>query len=75
MDEGVSYRLSIENIYGEAAEDGVADGVGVQGVILMPAFQFASSYSSSCDFHRGGESLSSLLIHLSAWNCIASVVT
>jgi hypothetical protein len=72
-DSGVSYRLSMENMYGVAAGDGVPDGVGVQGVILIPAFQFASSYSSSWDFHRGGESLSSLLNKRSAWNCIASV--
>jgi hypothetical protein len=71
-DSGVSYRLSMENMYGVAAGDGVPEGVGVQGVILMPAFQFASSYSSSWDFHRGGESLSSRLNNRSAWNCIAS---
>lgn len=71
-DSGVSYLLSSENMYGLATGDGVAEGVGVQGVILIPAFQFASSYSSSCDFHRGGERRSSLLITRSAWSCMAS---
>jgi hypothetical protein len=56
-----------------AAGDGVPEGVGEQGVMRMPGLKFASSYSSSCDFHRGGESLSSLLSNRSAWNCIASV--